>query len=121
MQQIPPLCAPTKLIILFLLAGLVPQARSQAKTEISGWLRTGVDYIYNERFSETFFRGKVQFEAKISDDLEAQIDIRGESDTHTMELREAFLTADLGKAVALNFGQSKNVSASSFKNPKNIF
>jgi hypothetical protein len=49
----------------------------------------------------------VQVNTKVDDNLDAQIDIRGESETHEMELREAFLTADLGKAIDLEFGQSK--------------
>ena len=77
------------------------------KTKISGWLRAGTEYFYNNDFRENFYRAKVQFDVKVSDNLDAQIDVRGESDTHEMELREAYLSVDLGKAEALDFGQSK--------------
>jgi hypothetical protein len=103
---------------LILLTSYAPPARSQAKTTISGWLRTGVEYFYNERFRENFYRGKVQFNVKIDKNLEAQIDIRGESDTHEMELREAFFTADLGKAKGLDFGQSKKQFGIEFQKSK---
>jgi hypothetical protein len=97
----------TIIFFLLLLTSDAPPAFSQAKTTISGWLRTGVEYEYNERFRENFYRGKVQFNFKVDKNLEAQIDIRGESEEHAMELREAFFTADLGKAVGLDFGQGK--------------
>jgi hypothetical protein len=96
----------------------VPRARAQAKSAISGWLRLGINQVYQERYSESFYRGKVQFEIKVSKNLEAQIDIRGESDTHEMELREAFFKADLGKAIGLDFGQSKKRFGIEFQKSK---
>lgn len=106
------------LLFLTLPTGYMQQAKGQAKTTISGWLRVGTDYDYNERFRESFYRAKVQFNVKISGDLEAQIDVRGESDTHTMELREAYLTADLGKAAGLDFGQGKKRFGLEFQKSK---
>jgi len=100
------------------LSGSSQPAWGQAKTTISGWLRAGVEYFYNERFRENFYRGKVQFNVKADKNLEAQIDIRGESDTHEMELREAFLTVDLGKAEALDFGQNEKRFGVEFQKPK---
>jgi len=107
-----PLSLPTLLLIY------VMQVAAQTKTTISGWLRTGVSYTHNDTFSESFYRAKVQFDNKLSDDLESQIDIRGESDTHEIELREALLTVDLGKAVALDFGQSKKRFGLEFQKSK---
>jgi len=91
---------------------------AQSKSVISGWLRIGADYTYNETFSESFYRAKVQVETKVDDNLDAQIDLRGESDTHEIELREAFLTADLGKAIDLEFGQSKKRFGYEFQKSK---
>lgn len=91
---------------------------AQPKTSISGWLRVGAEYTWNETYSESFYQAKVQFETEIEDDLETQIDIRGESDTHEMELREAFLTADLGKAIDLEFGHSKKRFGYEFQKSK---
>jgi hypothetical protein len=95
------------ILFLILSTSFVPPARCQAKTTISGWLRAGVEYFYNERFRENFYRGKIQLNVDVDKNLEAQLDIRGESDTHEMELREAFLTVDLGKIKGLDIGQSK--------------
>lgn len=94
------------------------ESAAQSKTSISGWLRVGAEYTYNETYSESFYRAKLQFETKIDDTFDAQIDIRGESDTHEMELREAFLTADLGKAVDLEFGHSKKRFGYEFQKSK---
>jgi hypothetical protein len=94
------------------------EAKGQAKTSISGWVRVGTDYVYNDRFRESFYQAKVQFNVKVSGDLEAQIDVRGESDTHTMELREAILTADLGKAKGLDFGHGKKRFGLEFQKSK---
>lgn len=91
---------------------------AQSKTSISGWLRVGAEYTYNETYSESFYRAKVQFETKIDDTFDAQVDIRGESDTHEMELREAFLTADLGKAIDLEFGHNKKRFGYEFQKSK---
>jgi hypothetical protein len=107
MKSLSPLRLVTAIITVVQFAVVFPPAHGQAKTEISGWLRAGISQVYKERYGESFYQGKAQFEVKVSKDLEAQIDIRGESDTHEMELREAYLTADLGKAKGLNFGQSK--------------
>jgi len=104
-------------MIMVLLTHTVP-VYGQAKTTISGWLRTGTEYVYNNRFRENFYRAKVQFNVKVDKNLEAQIDIRGESDTHAMELREAFFTADLGKAEGLDFGQSKKQFGLEFQKSK---
>jgi hypothetical protein len=106
------------LLLLILLTGHVQKANSQTKTTISGWLRAGTDYEYNDRFRESFYQAKLQFNVKVSSDLEAQIDVRGESDTHTMELREAILTADLGKAKGLDFGQGKKRFGLEFQKSK---
>ncbi|MGH7599413.1 MAG: hypothetical protein ACREOI_23920 [bacterium] len=103
---------------LLLLASYAPPACSQAKTTISGWVRVGTDYVYNDRFRESFYQAKVQFNVKVSGDLEAQIDVRGESDTHTMELREAILSADLGKAKGLDFGHGKKRFGLEFQKSK---
>lgn len=102
--------------ILFLLNTL--PLYGQAKTTISGWLRTGTEYAYNNRFRENFYRAKVQFNVKVDKNLEAQIDIRGESETHEMELREAFFTVDLGKAKGLDFGQNKKQFGLEFQKSK---
>ncbi len=103
---------------LLLLMSYAPPARSQAKTAISGWVRVGTDYVYNDRFRESFYQAKVQFNVKVSGDLEAQIDVRGESDAHTMELREAILSADLGKAKGLDFGHGKKRFGLEFQKSK---
>ena len=104
-------------IITVFLINAVP-LYGQAKTTISGWLRTGTEYVYNNRFRENFYRAKVQFNVKVDKNLEAQIDIRGESESHAMELREAFFTADLGKAEGLDFGQSKKQFGLEFQKSK---
>lgn len=104
------------IVILFLLNPA--PIYGQAKTTISGWLRTGTEYVYNNRFRENFYRAKVQFNVKVDKNLEAQIDIRGESDTHEMELREAFFTVDLGKAKGLDFGQNEKQFGLEFQKPK---
>lgn len=104
------------IVILFLLNAA--PIYGQAKTTISGWLRTGTEYVYNNRFRENFYRAKVQFNVKVDKNLEAQIDIRGESDTHEMELREAFFTVDLGKAKGLDFGQNEKQFGLEFQKPK---
>lgn len=104
--------------VLLLLMSSTSPSRSQAKTTISGWVRVGTDYEYNDRFRESFYQAKVQFNVKVKGDLEAQIDVRGESDTHTMELREAILTADLGKAQGLDFGQGKKRFGLEFQKSK---
>lgn len=91
---------------------------SQAKTTISGWLRAGTEYVYNNRFRENFYRAKVQFNVKVDKNLEAQIDIRNESADHELELREAFFTVDLGKAEGLDFGQSKKQFGTEFQKSK---
>lgn len=99
-----------RLIFLPALAALLACSTlsfAQSKTTLSGWLRVGADYTHNEIYSESFYRAKVQVETKVDDNIDAQIDLRGESDTHEIELREAFLVADLGKAIDLEFGQSK--------------
>ncbi|MCG3121517.1 MAG: hypothetical protein ALAOOOJD_04635 [bacterium] len=93
-------------------------AFSQAKTTISGWLRAGTEYVYNNRFRENFYRAKVQFNVKVDKNLEAQVDIRNESDDHELELREAFFTVDLGKAEGLDFGQSKKQFGLEFQKSK---
>ncbi|MDZ7360487.1 MAG: hypothetical protein ONB46_07135 [candidate division KSB1 bacterium] len=108
----------TSIFFLLLWMSYAPPMFAQAKTTISGWLRTGVEYEYNKRFRENFYRGKVQFNVKVDKNLEAQIDIRGESATHEMELREAFFTADLGKAVGLDFGQGKKRFGLEFQKSK---
>lgn len=105
-------------LLLILLTGYAQEAQGQAKTAISGWVRVGTDYVYNDRFRESFYQAKVQFNVKVSGDLEAQIDVRGESDTHTMELREAILSADLGKAKGLDFGHGKKRFGLEFQKSK---
>jgi len=107
-------------VIVFLMLFFANSAPvcGQAKTTISGWLRAGTEYVYNNRFRENFYRAKVQFNVKVDKNLEAQIDIRGESDTHEMELREAFFTVDLGKAEGLDFGQNEKQFGIEFQKPK---
>ncbi|GEM_PF-1751622 len=118
MKKTPRRLIRTIIFFLLLLTSYAPPAFSQAKTTISGWLRTGVEYEYNERFRENFYRGKVQFNVKVDKNLEAQLDIRGESEEHAMELREAFFTADLSKAVGLDFGQGKKRFGLEFQKSK---
>lgn len=118
MKKTTRLSIPASLSLLILLTGHAHEAKSQAKTSISGWVRVGTDYVYNDRFRESFYQAKVQFNVKVKGDLEAQIDVRGESDTHTMELREAIITADLGKAKGLDFGQGKKRFGLEFQKSK---
>ena len=77
------------------------------KTKLDGFLRTGVEYEYNDRFSESFYQGKIQYDIEMNENLDAELDIRGESSSQQIELREAYLTAKLDKQMRIDFGQSK--------------
>lgn len=80
---------------------------SQKKPELSGWIRTGLAKIYEEREGESFYAAKLQYEIELSKKLDAQIDLRGASTRHEIELREAYFTADVGEGLNLDFGQHK--------------
>ncbi|MEK7727897.1 MAG: porin, partial [candidate division KSB1 bacterium] len=79
----------------------------QEKAKLSGWIRTGLAKVYEERTSESFYAAKLQYEIKLGKGLEAQVDLRGASTRHEIELREAYFTADLGTGLNLDFGQHK--------------
>ncbi len=101
-----PLCR-LNLVIFLLLPGTAPSLWSQEKTKLSGWIRAGLEQFYEERESESFYAAKVQYELKLDKSLDVQIDLRGASTRHEIELREAYLTADLGAGLNLDFGQHK--------------
>ena len=94
-------------LLLFHLCWIAGSLFAQEKLELEGYVRAGIEYFHNERFSESFYRGKIQYQIEINKDLQAQLDVRGESSSHTIELREAYLTADLADGRNLDFGQSK--------------
>ncbi len=79
----------------------------QEKTELSGWIRAGLSKVYEERASASFYAAKLQYEIKLGKSLEAQIDLRGASTRHEIELREAYFTADVGTGLNVDFGQHK--------------
>lgn len=80
---------------------------AQTKAKLSGWVRSGLTKVYEEREGESFYAAKVQYEIELSKKLEAQIDLRGASTRHEIELREAYFTADVGEGLNLSFGQHK--------------
>lgn len=95
-----------KCCLLFLLSFSTPLV-AQTKAKLSGWVRSGLTKVYEERESESFYAAKVQYEIELSKKLEAQIDLRGASTRHEIELREAYFTADVGEGLNLSFGQHK--------------
>lgn len=80
---------------------------SQEKAKLEGWVRAGLSKVHEERESESFYAAKVQYKIKLGKGLEAQIDLRGASTRHEIELREAYFTADAGEGLNLDFGQHK--------------
>ncbi len=62
------------------------------KVEYSGYGATGIRFydrnILNGVNQETYYQGKIQAEIKYSKELEAQIDLRGNSIDNSIELRE---------------------------------
>ncbi len=92
--------------LLFLLSFSAPLV-AQTKAKLSGWVRSGMIKVHEEREGESFYAAKVQYEIDLSKKLEAQIDLRGESTRHEIELREAYFTADVGEGLNLDFGQHK--------------
>ncbi|MBI3004778.1 MAG: hypothetical protein HYY49_05115 [Ignavibacteriales bacterium] len=61
--------------------------RSQKKVSYDGYVSTGVKIEY-KGFAESFYRAKIQLEVKINDFIEAQADLRGQSGSREVELRE---------------------------------
>ncbi len=90
-----------------LLFGSATTLFSQKKPELSGWIRMGMLKVHEEHEGESFYAAKLQFEVKLDKTLEAQIDLRAASTRHEIELREAYLKADVGKGLNLDFGQHK--------------
>lgn len=93
--------------VFILMLGSFAALYGQKKPELSGWIRTGLAKVYEEREGESFYAAKLQYEIDLGKNLEAQIDLRGASTRHEIELREAYFTADLGTGLNLDFGQHK--------------
>lgn len=93
--------------VFILMLGSFAALHGQKKPELSGWIRTGLTKIHEEREGESFYAAKLQYEIELSKKLEAQIDLRGASTRHEIELREAYFTADVGEGLNLDFGQHK--------------
>lgn len=64
-----------------------PGLRSQQKVSYDGYVSAGGKIEY-KGFAESFYRAKMQLEFKISDFVEAQVDLRGRSGRREVELRE---------------------------------
>lgn len=91
------------LIVFFVNGSLL----GQEKAKLAGWVRAGLSRVHEELTNESFYAAKVQYEIKLGKGLEAQIDLRGASTRHEIELREAYFTVDMGTGLNLDFGQHK--------------
>jgi hypothetical protein len=85
MKSLFPVC-----ILLFLLCFSIVNAKD--KVDFSGWGAAGYMFIDRNPLTDsnqpTYYLGKLQADIKINDELEAQLDLRGNSFTNNITFRE---------------------------------
>ena len=79
------------ILTIFLLIFIIPDLQSQ-EIEFSGWGATGLK-VYDRNVlrgysQEMFYEGKLQTEIEYNDEIEAQLDFRGNSIDNSLEFRE---------------------------------
>ncbi len=99
------------LLFLFLFNLLLSLETTAADVKVSGYGATGFNVSQKEYFNHetqlTYYEGKIQCEIDYNDDIEAQIDFRGDSYDNVVELREFSLKLNLNDYINLKVGNLK--------------
>lgn len=99
------------LFLLFIFNFSLSNYSFATDVEVSGYGATGYNLSIQEYFNHdtqlTYYEGKIQCEMIYNDDIEAQIDFRGDSYDNNVELREFSLKLRLNDYMKLKVGNLK--------------
>ena len=97
-------------IIAWLLSGccfFIHPTVAKNKLELEGYAASGMIYWHETVYGMSYYKGKLEVEQKIDDDLEAVLDFRASSETKEVELKEVFLKIDYSPWIHVKIGHVK--------------
>jgi hypothetical protein len=83
------------------------QAFAQKTVSYDGYTSLDASYKHKDDFPEFYTKAKLEFNFKLTPSLETQIDIRGNSQSSTIQLKEVHASVDLPTNMVLRFGNIK--------------